>query len=338
MQLAAAAVGDRLEHRGGAARDLQAARIDDVHGRIRVVRHADDVEGRVLIVAICATSPERVSGAMPLPPGPKSVPRGATPNPSVTTISVFRPSRSVPRCAAAALMAVTVTWFLKPSTASTLPVHGFELSLLGNTARWQVDPAAALQRVHPIGQRPPIPRELDRTGGRERIHDGHEIGRTERGQHGPSQRGPAGDGAFELADVVLVPEHQEHPHVVTRGFRGGVLLAPYRQGTIVGWFTGVRQERERRDRPNHVVLTHLEVVGRERSDRTAAAIDDGGIDTNDVRSAAEGREAAGRGEGSPLPTLPRLPTLPTLKGRRSRAQEYRKIRLRRSEPRCWRSS
>ena len=78
------------------AGDLQPARIDDVHGGVAVVRGADDVEGGVLIVAIRDIA-ERVSGAMPLPPGPKSVPLGATPNPSVTTIIVFRPSRSVPR-------------------------------------------------------------------------------------------------------------------------------------------------------------------------------------------------------------------------------------------------
>ena len=70
-----------------------------------------------------------------------------------------------------------------------------------------------------------VARELDMRQRRERIHDRHEIVRSqfldERTQRAPQRN----HDLRRLVDVVVVEEQDEQPHIVSRGFDRGHALA-----------------------------------------------------------------------------------------------------------------
>src|SRR5437667_112695 len=74
--------------------------------------------------------------------------------------------------------------------------------------------------------------------------------------------------AGEPADVILVPEQQEHAHLVTRRFRGGVLRRSDLERRVVVFSLAAvgRDELEGLDRLRDAVLGHLEVGGAQRRD------------------------------------------------------------------------
>ncbi len=100
--------------------------------------------------------------------------------------------------------------------------HVAKVLLFQRAARRDVDTAPAPELVNLLGERSPIACEADRIERGQRIHERDEIGRTERLEHEPGQLLARAQRRHELPDVILVPENQEHPDVVARGFGSGV--------------------------------------------------------------------------------------------------------------------
>jgi hypothetical protein len=67
-----------------------------------------------------------------------------------------------------------------------------------------------------------------------------------------------------------------------------VMLAIGARRAIVGRLAGVCQELEGRDRLHDIVFAHLEIVRSKRAHGPSAAVDDGGIDSDGGRAAADG--------------------------------------------------
>ena len=158
------------------------------------------------------------------------------------------------------------------------------MDFLDVATRRDVDAATPPQLVHLIGELAPIAREADGVQGREWIHDRDEIGRAERPEDDTRQIVTRTNGTSKLTDVIVVPEYEEHSHIVFGGFDRGMLGAADRQQLFIRDLSGRLDQLEGGDRLELLVVAHLEIVGGERRHGVAAAVDDGHVDANDVRA------------------------------------------------------
>ena len=172
-----------------------------------------------------------------------------------------------------------------------LDVAGRELSFFEHRSGGHVNITATLEPGGSIGKLTAIAAEHDRIGRRQRIHDADQIRRTERGQEKTCELATHVERALELADVILVPEHQEQTHVVFRGFQRGVLPRSDRQRFVVirRWRAVDFDQLERLDRLLDPVFLNLEVVFRQIGDRLAALVEHRRIDTNELGASSEDR-------------------------------------------------
>lgn len=162
--------------------------------------------------------------------------------------------------------------------------HGRQVCLLGAVARRHVDAAPTLQLPRLLGKLAPVAREFDRIERRHRLHEGHEVGWPERRQHEVRQRLARSQRARHLVDVVLVPEDQEHPHVVALRLLARVAARSDRQRRPVHLrrLAARLDQLERRDRLRHVVLLDDEVLHRQIGDQASAAIEHRDVDAHDL--------------------------------------------------------
>jgi hypothetical protein len=138
-----------------------------------------------------------------------------------------------------------------------------------------------------VGERPAIAAEAHCVDRRQLIHEGHEVGRAKRVEHEAGQLIAGADGAAELVDVILVPENQEHPHIVSRRFDGCVLRRSNRQRQIVGRLTAGVDQLEGADRLDFAVLAQLEVFGAQRADRASVPAHHAHVDANQIGAGSE---------------------------------------------------
>jgi hypothetical protein len=261
-------IGERGEQRrdaaesAGAAR-LQSTRIDGIDGGVVVVRGADQIgeDANTVLAEPAERFADENDGLAPLPQRAEVHDRA------------FQSGRR--HLGADALDVLSVA----------------EMRLFDGAAGRNVEAAAAAQVVDLVGQLAAIAGEAQRADRRELIHQRHEIRRAERFEHEVRELLARAHRAAELIDVVLVPENHEHPHVVSRGFGGGMLGRTNRQREVVGRLTVGVDQLERRDRLQFAVLAQLEVVLRETADRLAVPVHHADVDANDVSAGAESRRA-----------------------------------------------
>ena len=168
-----------------------------------------------------------------------------------------------------------------------------ELGVLDGAACRHEHVLAALQLPHVERKARPVAREPNRVHRGQRIHQRHQVGRAERGRDETRQRFPPAQGALELIDAVLVPEDQENAHVVARRLGRRVIGRSNRQRQIVVRARAPRgfDELEGLNRLEDAIFFDVEVRGRQGGNRITVAIEDGHIDTDEVRSRAERRLA-----------------------------------------------
>ena len=101
--------------------------------------------------------------------------------------------------------------------------------------------------------------------------------------------------ADERVDVVLVPEDQEHAHVVARRLDRGVSRVPdLQRHVVVGRLPRRLDELEGGDLLELAVVAHLEIGGRQGGHRTPAAIEDRDVHAHEIGAGPEGRRLLGR--------------------------------------------
>ena len=170
-------------------------------------------------------------------------------------------------------------------------VAQLEHVVLGGAARRHVDAEPSFEFGDLLAQLAAIACQPERVDREQRVHQRDEVGRAERLRDERGQRAAPLDRFREPADVVLVPENHEHADLVPRRFGGGVLGRSDRQRGLVarGRAAVSRHQLERADRLRRAVFLDREIVGVERRQRLAVAIDDGDVDADQVRFRAERR-------------------------------------------------